>query len=80
MAIKKKRNKKSKSRLYVFGIALTLIAFALYFLLDLQSKIAMSVIQTHTIDLGEIKKTINKDIVIVRKSVPIVSGRDWIAY
>ena len=76
MAIKKKRNKKSKSRLYVFGIALTLIAFALYFLLDLQSKIAMSVIQTHTIDLGEIKKTINKDIVIVRKSVPIVSGRD----
>lgn len=76
MAIKKKRNKKSKSRLYVFGIALTLIAFALYFLLDLQSKIAMSVIQTHTIDLGEIKKTINKDIVIVRKSVPIISGRD----
>lgn len=65
-------------RLYVFIILLTLIAFALYFLIDLQLRISRSVIQTHTIDLGEIKKTIKKDVVVIKKSVPIISGREGI--
>lgn len=65
-------------RLYVFIILLTLIAFALYFLIDLQLRISRSVIQTHTIDLGEIKRTIKKDVVVIKKSVPIISGREGI--
>lgn len=73
-----KKTRRMNKRLYVFIILLTLIAFALYFLIDLQLRISRSVIQTHTIDLGEIKRTIKKDVVVIKKSVPIISGREGI--
>lgn len=58
--------------------ALLLLSFVLYVTYRTYRDVTMRVTKTQIIDLGEVKKIINKDVVIVRKSTPVVSKRDGV--
>lgn len=77
MAVKKKKNKK-KINLYILGSILTAAAFIAYGMVYIQSEISKNIIQTKIADLGEMQKSITKDVVIIRKNVKIISGKDGI--
>ena len=66
MAIKKKKNKK-KINLYILGSVLTVVAFIAYGIVYIQSEISKSIIQTKIADLGEMQKSITKDVVIIHR-------------
>ena len=68
--------KKKKIKLNFMLLILAVLSFILYYAYNFYEKLSISVIQTAVIDLGEIKKTINKDVVIIKKSIPIKSKRN----
>ena len=80
MSLKKKKSKKKNYFLFYFRLTsfILIMAISLYYIQKIFTDISRSVIQTHIIDLGEVKNTINKDVVIIRKSKPIKSERDGI--
>ncbi len=68
--------KKKKININFILLILAVLSFILYYAYNFYEKLSISVIQTAVIDLGEIKKTINKDVVVIKKSIPIKSKRN----
>ena len=68
--------KKKKIKLNFILLILAVLSFCLYYTYNFYERLSISVIKTSVVDLGEIKKTINKDVVIIKKSIPVKSKRD----
>ena len=56
--------KKKKIKLNFILLILAVLSFCLYYTYNFYERLSISVIKTSVVDLGEIKKTINKDVVI----------------
>lgn len=76
--MQKRKRKKNNINIYFLGLVLAVLGICLYLIVQMNSKIKMQVIHIDIVDLGEIQKTIEKDVVVIRKNTPIISKRDGV--
>lgn len=69
----KRKKRKLKISVYAAIAMLFVLAVSVRAIIRLHSDITMSTIRFHTVDIGQIKKSITKDMVVIRDNIPIIS-------
>lgn len=70
----KRRKKPNLARNLVFTILI--ISAALYIAADLRQKVMINMLRTSVLELGSIEKSVQKDVVIIRKQKRLLSPAD----